>query len=83
MGLLVITRNALNTINRKDYSEGLQKHLQGDWGNLCQEDRNLNDLALKKGGRLFSAYQSSEGIKYWIITEADKSATTILLPEDY
>ena len=60
----------------------LQRHLAGDWGDVCQEDRAENEFALKSGLRLFSAYKS-EGIKIWIITEADRSATTILFPDEY
>jgi len=58
-----------------------QRHLQCDWGDVT--DKRANVQALQTGGRLLSAYHSSEGQEFWIITEADRSATTILLPEDY
>lgn len=61
----------------------LNRHALGDWGDLTQEDAAANDAALRNGDRLLSAYQFEEGFKVWIITEADRSATTILLPEDY
>ncbi len=61
----------------------LNRHLQGDWGTLDPEDIEANENALRNGGRLFSAYLTSAALKFWIITEADRSATTILLPEDY
>lgn len=60
----------------------LAKHLSADWGNLCEEDRSENEQALIDGGRLFSVYDS-EFAKIWIITEADGSATTVLLPDEY
>lgn len=64
----------------------LTRHIEGDWGALCEEDLERNDLALSEGGRLFSSYNLDPGFsakKVWIITEADRSATTILLPSEY
>lgn len=60
----------------------LGRHKNGDWGNVCDEDKKLNDAALKTGCRLLSAYEI-DGRKIWIITEADRSSTTILFPEEY
>ena len=60
-----------------------RRHVTGDWGDLCNDDKNLNDLALKDGSRIFSAYNIGNGVKVWLITEADRSATTILLPSEY
>ena len=83
-GKYVITRSlADNTARLMPY---LLRHLKGDWGDLAEEDKNENDLAVKAGDlRIFSAYETDiEGVgKIWIITEADRSATTILLPSDY
>lgn len=59
------------------------RHLSGDWGELCRDDIALNHQALEEGDRLFSAYQIGPDLKIWIITEADRSATTILLPSEY
>jgi hypothetical protein len=61
----------------------LQRHVTGDWGELCPEDIEANEQALLNGARLLSAYRSAKGVKFWIITEWDRSVTTILLPEDY
>jgi hypothetical protein len=61
----------------------LARHLQGDWGDMCADDRQANDEALTNGSRIFSAYKLPCGAKVWIITEADRSSTTILLPEEY
>jgi hypothetical protein len=61
----------------------LWQHVVGEWGNLDEEDRRENELSLVHGFRLLSAYQLSTGVRLWIITEADRSATTLLLPEEY
>jgi len=61
----------------------LLRHVAGDWGDLCTEDKEQNEYMLVNGGRLFSAYKLNNGDKIWIITEADRSATTMLLPEEY
>ena len=61
----------------------LIRHAQGDWGDLCQEDKESNEYALKNGERLLSAYKLRDGEKIWIITEWDRSVTTILFPSDY
>ncbi len=62
----------------------LKRHLSGDWGRLCNEDWQANEDALEDGNRLFSAYEDDEyKFKIWIITEADRSATTILFPSEY
>jgi len=83
LGVLVITPNARDTLPLEDVQSGINKHAIGVWGDLCDEDRLANDHALKNGGRLFSAYFDRNEIKFWIITEADRSVTTVLLPEDY
>lgn len=61
----------------------LRRHLCGDWGDLCDQDKALNDDALQSHYRLFSAYEVAPHYRVWIITEADRSSTTVLLPEDY
>lgn len=83
LGQVVATPNAMKTIPDEEILNALMRHVQGDWGELDSEDRTSNDRALKHGGRLFSAYISIQKNKFWIITEADRSSTTILLPEDY
>lgn len=82
-GQIVATPNALNTIQPEEIKKGLFRHLEGDWGDLDPEDKRANELALHEGTRLLSAYHAQDKLKYWIITEADRSVTTILLPEDY
>lgn len=61
----------------------LLRHQTGDWGDLEEEDKAENDFSLGRALRLFSAYHLKDGTKIWIITEADRSATTILLPSEY
>jgi hypothetical protein len=61
----------------------LNRHVAGDWGELDAHDQKENDLALNHDLRILSAYKLSSGIKIWIITEADRSSTTALLPEEY
>jgi hypothetical protein len=60
----------------------IEKHLTGDWGTVCEDDAKANDHAVEHGARILSAYEI-DGEKIWIITEADRSATTILLPSEY
>lgn len=61
----------------------LARHLNGDWGDIPPEDARLNRAALRDGDRLLSAYQVTPELRVWIITESDRSATTVLLPEEY
>ena len=83
MGRLVATPNALSQIGQDDITSALRRHLSGDWGELDSEDRDANEQALIHGTRLLSAYHDANGTKFWIITEADRASTTLLMPEDY
>lgn len=83
LGRIVATPNALAQLTQDDILLGIQRHQGGHWGDVGEEDRQANELALKHGTRLLSVYHSTSGVKFWIITEADRSATTVLLPEDY
>ena len=83
LGRVVITRNAAERLNQPGWIDGLRRHACGDWGELCPEDRQANDAALMSQERILSAYRDHKGEKFWIITEWDRSLTTILLPEDY
>jgi hypothetical protein len=83
LGKVVITPNAMGVLNGLSIDDAIERHQSGDWGEMCGEDVQTNNRALKNGGRLFSAYKDVNDIKFWIITEADRSVTTILLPEDY
>ena len=83
LGQTVGTPGALEALHPEDLSRSLQRHAQGDWGDCGEEDRQENELSLQEGFRLFSVYHDRKGTKFWIITEADRSSTTILLPDEY
>ena len=85
LGRTVATPGALRLLEEAGQgpAEFLNRHHRGDWGDVCGEDGEANDHALKSGGRLLSVYRTSQGAEIWIITEADRSATTLLLPDDY
>ena len=83
LGRIVSTPNALQPLAKEDILKGIQRHQAGDWGDLKTGNREANDRALAQGGRIVSAYNAHNGTRFWVITEADRSATTILLPEDY
>ena len=85
LGHIVATPGALRAIESAGDTpyQFLNRHLQGDWGDLDEHDRLENERSLNDGCRLLSAYHLRDGTKIWIITEADRSATTILLPQEY
>ena len=82
-GQIMCTPHALETISSDEIQQALTRHFSGDWGDCDPEDAAANDRAIVEGTRLFSVYHDSNGQKFWIITEADRSATTVLRPEDY
>ena len=82
LGRIVLTANAAGRLDTIAVHESLRRHASGDWGDLCPEDAALNEQALANGGRLLSAYGTGEN-RFWIITEADNSATTVFMPEEY
>ena len=90
LGQVVMTNNLkhrLEEANPTGWFEELdgliRRHVSGDWGDLDEHDVGINTGALKDGGRIFSAYHTTDGTKLYVITEADRSYTTALLPEDY
>ena len=84
LGRVVATPGALNLLMDAghDAFEYLARHATGDWGELCEHDRRVNEISLRQGWRILSSYPIGE-LRVWIITEADRSVTTILLPEEY
>jgi hypothetical protein len=84
LGRVVATLGALKLLTeaRAYPYDLLARHVAGDWGELCAFDRRQNEIALRDGYRVLSSYDAPEG-RVWIITEADRSITTILLPEEY
>ena len=83
LGSLLITSNAQSKLDPASVLEAVHRHSIGDWGELDDEDKAENELSLKEGFRILSSYTDRNGTKFWIITEADRSVTTVLLPEDY
>lgn len=85
LGRVVATPGALEALEQAKQSpaEFLDRHVLGDWGDVGEEDSALNDQALIDGSRLLSSYNTSSGTKLWIITEADRSSTCVMLPSDY
>ena len=85
LGRTVATPGALDALDLAGVAPGalLDRHERGDWGELGEEDRWMNAEALSAGGRLLSAYALPDDTRVWIITEADRSATTPLLPQEY
>jgi len=83
LGQCVITANATDVLHPEDVRNAMDRHKSGDWGDLCPEDWKENELAIASGLRLFSRYRDRWGQKFYIITEHDRSVTTVLLPEDY
>jgi hypothetical protein len=83
LGQVVATSNAVAQLDQSDIDAALKRDAARDWGDLTPDDRKVNEDAVENGGQLLSSYESSAGTKFWIITDADRSATTVLLPEDY
>jgi hypothetical protein len=85
LGQVVATPGALRALERAEQqpAEFLDKHSAGDWGELDEEDKKENDFSVRNGFRILSAYTTSAGDKIWIITEWDRSVTTLLLPSEY
>jgi hypothetical protein len=84
LGKTGATQGAMEAMQQLEVSPFalLSRHQRGDWGNLDKEDKQSNDQALTLSGRIFSAYRL-DAARFWVITEADRSTTTILLPEEY
>jgi hypothetical protein len=85
LGQILATPGALAALQKASQEPGdfLRRHVACDWGDLSDEDQKDNDYSLENGFRLLSSYRTNADDKLWIITEADRSATTLLLPEEY
>ena len=73
LGSTVITPNALHTLDPRDVYGAITRHARGDWGEVCPQDAQENELSLREGFRLMSVYSDRNGVKFWIITEADRA----------
>ena len=85
LGQLVATPGALAALEKtgQNAMEFFSRHVGGDWGELPEEDKTENQFSLERGFRLLSSYRTIVGDKVWVITESDRSITTLLLPEEY
>ena len=85
LGRILATPGAINAMKEAGESplKLLRRHAHGDWGELHEDDQRANELAIRQGMRILSAYALTTEERVWLITEADRSATTILLPEEY
>jgi len=83
LGRVVATPAAINLLGHLEIDTLIMRHSFGDWGDICPDDAQVNEEALQDGDRLLSSYKSISGEKVWIITEADRSYTTVLLPSEY
>ena len=83
LGPIGITPGVQQQIEPQEIISAIRRHAQCDWGDLCEEDIAANEWSLKNEARLLSAYQSSLRVKFYIVTEADRSSTTVLLTSEY
>ena len=85
LGRVVATPGALRALEEAGQlpAEFLDRHVNGDWGDVPEEDKQENEFSVERRLRILSSYTTSAGEKIWIITEADRSHTIILLPEEY
>jgi hypothetical protein len=82
LGRIVLTTRALERLSQDDLLTAIQRHQAGDWGNVTEERRQKNELSLKEGFCLVSVYHASNSERVQIVTEADRSSTTVLMPEE-
>lgn len=83
LGRVVATANAISALDEGSIRSALRRHVSGDWGELDSHDLAVNEAALLHGGRLLSVFRDQTGTRFYVITESDRSVTTVLLPEDY
>jgi hypothetical protein len=85
LGQVVATPGALAALEKSGQGpqDFISRHARGEWGDLCEEDRRENEFSLERGFRLLSSYRTLSGSQLYVVTEADRTSTTILLPEEY
>jgi hypothetical protein len=85
LGCIVATPGALRAMEKSGDTPDtfLSRHASGDWGELCDEDKSANEVAIQDNERIMSVYSLADGEKIWVITESDRSVTTVLLPDEY
>src|SRR5215218_3546062 len=80
-GALGMTPAAADALTQTEILTALRRHMAGDWGDVDEHDWQENELSLREGFRLLSAYRTDAGVKFWVLTEADRCRTPGLLPE--
>jgi hypothetical protein len=83
IGQLLLTPGVIDLKDDTFIFKSLSRHANGDWGNVCEDDWKENDFSINNSLRILSSYTNDKGNKIWIITEANRSVTTVLLPEEY
>jgi hypothetical protein len=83
LGQVVATPGIIGAVPEDELVQFLERYQKGDWGKIDKEDWEMNNEAITTGGRILAVYQSQNGTTFWIITEQDRSATTLLLPDEY
>lgn len=83
LGRLFITRSAAAALSDQDVRDAISRHARCEWGDVTHQDWLANEQAVRVGGQLVSVYHSAEGVKFYVITDAGRDVTTVLLPEDY
>ena len=85
LGQIAATPGAIAALEQANQTAGefLNRHVTGDFGEVDEGDRQRNEQAIKDGSRILSAYTTRNGIRFWVITESDRSVTTLLLPDEY
>lgn len=84
LGRVVVTGGAAERLSAADVATAIRRHSSGDWGDVDEHDWEANTLAVDDGGRILSVYHAdSNGERFWVITEADRSVTTVLFPSEY
>ena len=85
LGRVVATPAALSALEKAEQhpAEFLDRHVSGDWGEVPEADKQENEVSVEQGFRILSAYTTSAGDRIWVLTEADRSVTSILLPSEY
>jgi len=83
LGELYVTTAADRTLGPAAIARGLARHAEGDWGDVSADDRAANERGIIHGERLHSVYRDGKNVEFWVITEWDRSTTTVLLPDDY
>jgi hypothetical protein len=85
LGQILATPGALEALEESNQSPSdyLAMHMNGQWGDVCPEDAEENELSIREGFRILSSYKTNKGVRIWVITEADRTVTTLLLPSEY